>query len=83
MTLTGCQSSKLIQKAATDFGIAQARVVLPPYPDDCRVKEIHAQLKAGAEVRSILKRERAALDRQNARTARCAKFYDSLQAELK
>lgn len=59
-------------------GQSQARVNLPAYPDDCGLKEAHATLVEGAEIRSVLKRERQALDRQNARTDRCAGFYDDL-----
>ncbi|KAB2784086.1 hypothetical protein F9K99_03870 [Brucella anthropi] len=66
-----------MQEAAEKQGKAQARIVPAEYPDDCRKNEPHAPLIEGAEVRSILKRERAALDRQNARTDRCAEFYDS------
>lgn len=53
-----------------------AGINLPPLPDDCRIKEPHAPLGEGMEARSILARERAALDRQNVRTDRCAFFYD-------
>ncbi|MCX2696410.1 hypothetical protein OPR82_06410 [Brucella sp. YY2X] len=59
-------------------GKAHARVILPAYPDDCRLKEAHAPLIVGAEIRSILRRERQALAKQNARTDRCAGFYDEL-----
>ncbi|MDX4076541.1 hypothetical protein [Brucella sp. NBRC 113783] len=56
---------------------------MPDYPDDCRRKEAHAPLVEGQEKLSILKREREALDRQNARTDRCAGFYDGLKGELR
>jgi len=68
----------LVQEAADRAGRAQAARQLPAYPDDCRKNEAHAPLTDGVEVRSVLKRERLALDRQNARTVRCAEFYDSL-----
>ncbi|WP_349506742.1 hypothetical protein [Agrobacterium tomkonis] len=55
---------------------------LPPLPDDCRVKEAHAAVTESAEVRSILIRERAALDRQNTRTDRCAGFYDETRTRF-
>ncbi|KAB0571511.1 hypothetical protein F7Q93_11235 [Brucella pituitosa] len=67
-----------MQESAEQVGRAQAERQLPTYPDDCRKKEDHAPLIDGAEVRSVLKRERQALDRQNARTDRCADFYDGL-----
>jgi len=82
-TLISCASDKALKQAATVQGTAQARVTLPAYPEDCRAKEPHAALTEGAEIRSILKRERAALDRQNARTDRCATFYDDTARGLK
>lgn len=78
MILSSCASDKLLQEAAVQKGQAQARVTLPAYPDDCRQKEAHAPLIIGAEIRSILRRERQALAKQNARTDRCAGFYDEL-----
>ncbi|APY13147.1 hypothetical protein BKD02_01490 [Brucella sp. 09RB8910] len=77
MICSSCASDRRLQEAAEQQGWAQAGIVPADYPDDCREKEPHAPLIEGAEVRSILKRERAALDRQNARTDRCAEFYDS------
>ena len=81
MTLSSCASDKLLQEAAERAGQAQAERQLPAYPDDCRKKEDHAPLIDGGEARSVLKRERQALDRQNARTDRCADFYDGLAGE--
>lgn len=84
LTLTGCANlDRQLKQAATVQGTAQARVTLPVYPDDCRMKEPHAALVEGTEIRSILKRERDALDRQNARTDRCAGFYDDLKEEIR
>lgn len=82
--LSGCGSLERlrIEEAAADRGRAEARVSLPAWPDDCRKKEPHAALAEGAEIRSILKRERGALDRQNARTDRCAGHYDELAREI-
>lgn len=81
---SGCSSlDRQLKQAATVQGEAQARVTLPLYPEDCRTKEPHAALAEGTEIRSILKRERDALDRQNARTDRCAGFYDSLAGEIR
>ncbi|WP_235889945.1 hypothetical protein [Brucella haematophila] len=67
-----------MQDAAQQAGRAQAGRQLPAYPDDCRKKEDHAPLIDGVEARSVLKRERQALDRQNARADRCADIYDGL-----
>ena len=78
MTLSSCASDRLLQEAAERAGQAHSERQLPAYPDDCRKKEDHAPLIDGAEARSVLKRERQALDRQNARTERCADFYDGL-----
>ncbi|OYR16703.1 hypothetical protein CEV32_4337 [Brucella rhizosphaerae] len=78
MILSSCASDRLLQEAAKQAGQAQAQRQLPVYPDDCRMKEPHAPLADGAEIRSVLKRERQALDRQNARTDRCADFYDGI-----
>lgn len=78
MILSSCASDRLLQEAAEQAGQAQAQRQLPAYPDDCRTKEAHAPLTDGVEIRSVLKRERQALDRQNARTDRCADFYDGV-----
>lgn len=81
---SGCSSlDRQLKQAAVVQGTAQARVTLPDYPEDCRTNEPHAALTEGAEIRSILKRERDALDRQNARTDRCAGFYDDVAKGLK
>ena len=68
--------------ASTEQGRASARVNLPEWPDDCRRKEPHAAIAEGAEARSVLLRERAALDLQNARTDRCTAFYDQTRGRL-
>ena len=86
LALTTCVSCSTMEKrlnsAASEIGQSQAKVNLPDLPDDCRVKEPHAALTEGAEARSVLSRERAALDRQNARTDRCATFYDDTKGRL-
>lgn len=82
-TLSGCASlDRQLRAAAAAQGRAEARVTLPDWPDDCRQTEPHAPLVPGGEVRSALKRERAALDRQNARTLDCAALYDDLQTHI-
>jgi hypothetical protein len=78
MILSSCAGNRLLQEAAEQAGRGQAERQLPSYPDDCRKKEDHAPLIDGAEAKSVLKRERQALDRQNARTDRCADFYNGL-----
>lgn len=69
-----------LRRAAADTGRAAAQVTLPDLPDDCRRMEPHAALAPGAEARSVLKRERGATDRANARVGRCAGFYDDVKS---
>ena len=79
-TLSGCLSlNNRIDDIGRLNGKTQAGVVLPDWPTECRKKDIHAALKKGEEIRSILKRERAALNRANKRTEICAKYYDELR----
>lgn len=83
LTLSSCSTmEKRLNSAASDLGRSQAKVNLPELPEDCRVQEPHAVLSEGAEARSVLSRERGALDRQNARTDRCAAFYDDTKGRL-
>lgn len=80
---TGCTTSAQLKTAAAAQGTAQARVTLPPLPDDCRLQEPHAPAAVGDEVRAVLKAERRQLDKQNARGSRCAGFYDATARALK
>ena len=82
-TCAGCSTLETrLDHASASTGTAQARVNLPEFPDDCRTLEPHAPLTAGAELRSLLKRERRALDSANARVTRCAEFYDATKDSL-
>ncbi len=84
MNVSGCSHlERILRGAAREKGTAEARVTLPDWPKDCRAITAHAPLVVGAEIRSILKRERTALERQNARTMRCAEHYDGLKEGLK
>lgn len=87
MILTLASSCSTVERrltvAATTKGAIDAGVSLPDQPDDCRKTEAHAEIKAGVEVRSVLIRERAALDRQNARGGRCADFFDDVKVRFK
>ena len=74
---------KRLGEAATAKGKVEAGVNLPDWPDDCRKTESHASVMEGAEVRSVLIRERGQLNKQNARTGRCAAYYDYLQSKLR
>ncbi|MER9870202.1 hypothetical protein NKJ35_24045 [Mesorhizobium sp. M0136] len=81
--MSGCSTDAALRKAAAGKGIAQARVTLPPLPDDCRALEPHAAVNVGDEVRSVLKAERRQLDKANARVGRCASHYDATAKALK
>lgn len=80
-TLSGCNTTARLNQAASEQGRIKAGVNLPDYPSDCKELEAHAELLSGAEIRSILARERAALDRQNSRTTRCAEFYADIRSK--
>lgn len=60
-------------------GVTQAQLYLAELPDDCRKEEPHAALVEGYEVRTVLKRERKALERANDRVIRCSDFYDTVK----
>lgn len=80
MIFSGCGNlDNRLSTAAETSGAVKAAVNLPALPDDCRTSEPHAILTTGAELRSVLKRERSALDRANARTGRCAAVYDDIR----
>ena len=86
LMLTGASCSTLtnrLETAKKTEGTTRARVNIPKMPADCDVKEPHADVTIGAEALSILKRERAALNRQNARTGRCVEFHDNLARKLR
>ncbi len=81
MTLTGCANhEKRLIDASVSKAVAEANVILPPRPGECaeRRKEAHANLVAGAEVRTVLRNERKALERQYDRQDRCEAFYDEV-----
>jgi hypothetical protein len=83
-TVTGCSATlnNRLQSAAATQGALSAGITLPPWPAECRIAEPHASIHTGDELRALLKRERAALNRANARTKRCAEFYDDLLARM-
>lgn len=78
--LSSCTS---MDSNAKRSGIAAARVNVPPLPDDCRVQEQHAVVSIDGEVIAVLKRERSALNRANARVKRCADNYDNVAKALR
>lgn len=80
LIVTGCSATdKRLAEAAAAQGRAQAGVTIPDQPDDCRVQEPHAAITVGSELRSVLRRERGALDKANARVSRCAALWDDIK----
>lgn len=79
--ISGCSATERLNKAATTQGIIKASVVLPDWPADCKAKEPHAAIDVGAELRSVLVRERGQLDKANARVGRCGQFYDDVRSK--
>ena len=80
--LSSCNFTDRLHTAASDVGKLSAGVNLPDYPDDCRKKEPHAVIAVGDELRSVLVKERSALNRANARVGRCGDFYDTTKTAL-
>jgi hypothetical protein len=56
---------------------ARAEQVLPDLPADCR-RQSRSGVQAGDRLDVAVLKTDAALDRQNARTLRCAEWYDQL-----
>lgn len=81
LTSSGCANlDKRLVDAAVTQAVAEADVNLPQRPVECvnRAKEEHSDLKNGAEIRVLLRNERKALERQQARQDRCESFYDDV-----
>lgn len=81
MLISSCATDRL-NSAATTQGKIQASISLPALPQDCRVQEPHAPVKAGDELRSVLVRERSGLNRANSRVTRCGGFYDTVRTNF-
>jgi hypothetical protein len=77
--LNSCASTERLKSAAVEQGKIAAGLHLPDLPEDCRNQEAHARVEVGDELRSVLVKERSALNRANARVGRCAAFYDDTQ----
>ena len=83
MSISSCATTdSRLSLAATTQGKIKAGVSLPDQPADCRVQEPHAEVTAGDEARSVLIRERGALDRANARVGRCSEFEDTVRTKF-
>lgn len=70
-----------IQAAGEAVGEARAEQVLPDLPEDCR-RLSYSGVRAGDRLDVAVLKADGALARQNARTTRCADWYDQLQAGL-
>lgn len=75
--------SKSIDASGAAMGKLAAIRSIPDQPADCKAKEAHVRVTAGADPWSLLIKEGSRLDAQNARTDRCngpGGFYDQMKA---
>lgn len=83
MSTSSCVTTdQRIIAAAEAKGKVDAGVKLADLPADCSKLEAHAGLQAGDEIRSVLVKERGALDRANGRVTRCSAFYNDQKSKL-
>lgn len=68
-----------MRAAGAASGEVRAERSLPSLPEDCR-RLSRSGVQEGDRLDVAVLKADAALDRQNARTARCAGWYDQLQA---
>lgn len=82
--LSACGQTDIarIQAAGEAVGEARAEQVLPDRPEDC-ARLSYSGVRAGDRLDVAVLKTDAALARQNARTARCAEWYDQIQAGLR
>lgn len=81
--LSGCATNSAAQlRAAGDLGRANAGVTIERQPDSCGEPVPHIRIREGAELRSLLKRERAQLDVANDRIVDCYRFNADLGSGL-
>jgi hypothetical protein len=73
-TLIGC--------APGDPDVVAVAPTLPDWPAICRTPTPHADLTPGADVLTILARERDQLDLANRTQRQCAAFYDGVKKGL-
>jgi hypothetical protein len=64
------------------MGRAQAPIILPPWPGECRRAVPHASAAVGDLPVVVLRKERAQLDRANDTLGRCATHYDALKSGI-
>ncbi|MEP3892493.1 MAG: hypothetical protein ABJN52_00640 [Litorimonas sp.] len=67
-----------LEAAAASLGTSQAIPALPPLPADCR-KHARSGIKEGDRLDVALLKADDALTRQNARTTRCADWYEGVR----
>lgn len=84
LLLSGCvlDLNPQLRKAAIEQGVANAGVTMPGYPARLAAATPHAAVHLGDEPVSVLKRERAQLDKANADKAAAARFYSRVAAGL-
>lgn len=70
-----------LDAVGADRGVRSAERTLPVLPDDCDVLS-RAGVREGDRLDVALLKFDRALSRQNARTARCAEWYEQLRAGL-
>jgi hypothetical protein len=78
--LSACGPNDLsrIEASAQSIGQARAAAVWPDLPPDCRRTARHG-IQPGDRLDVAVLKADAALSRQNARTLRCADWYDGQQ----
>ena len=83
LSLSACAKppSRIVQ-AAAELGRAEAGIVLPVLPGECRQAVPHAPARLGEDAVVVLARERAQLDLANGVIRRCADNYDNLKTGL-
>lgn len=68
-------ADRALRQAAETKGRLDAGILMPDLPADCFRKEPYAARRLGDDARIVIRRGDDALDRANARGARCAGFY--------
>ena len=85
MILTSCSPNLTdrLNSAAQTVGSNAVTPQQSEQPQECREDEPHASIRLGDEARTVLDRERKALDRANASKQRCYTFNKQRWAVLK